>query len=266
MPHNTNIRISRKLDKQGVHKGEGETDFVARLSAEKLLQCVVQSSLGKNKNDKNALLLYERDVSLADGIQRWFSSIDQVPFKAIREKPGQLESMLAAEQYTLLLSNLAFDWVDAGEFIALMDYLLLAEGQFWFSCYGPQTAANTRGVLSELDQYAHFNDYYDIEDIGDALLGAGFKEVVLESSVVNIEYHSVGALLADATRVFGVNSNTDKRTSMTPKRVLREFKQRVQEMIDSEGVFSEQVEVLIAHGKKANVPRLGGVIPVRQPG
>ncbi len=264
MSQQINLPVSRKLQKQRFHGVSTQQDFVACLIAEKLLQRVKHSNMARYQESGSAMLLYERNTDLSPGLSGIMPVVDQVPFDMIRVAPEQLMSMLASEQYSLLLSNLAFDWIDAGAFIRLMDYLLKPDGEFWISSYGPQTACNTRLLLSAIDQYAHFNVFYDLQDIGDALLGAGFKDVVLESSIVNIQYDSVDALLADTVRVFGVNTNPGKRKSLTPKRVVDDFKRRIEGVIQSEGAYSEQVEILIAHGKKASVPGMKGSIPVRQ--
>ncbi|MCP4011461.1 MAG: hypothetical protein GY726_18335 [Proteobacteria bacterium] len=264
MPQKHSSTILRKLQKQHLREVAATQDFVAQLSAEMLLERVEQAKIVKVGKSSREMLLYERNTGLYAGSEGYASLIDQVPFSMIRNAPEQLRTMLAREQYSLLLSNLAFDWVDAGGFIRLVEYLLKPDGVFWISSYGPQTAANTRLILSKIDDYVHFNAFYDLQEIGDALLGAGFRDVVLESSLLNLEYDSVDALLADAVRVFGVNANPQKRKSLTPKRVLGEFRKQVEAVIEAEGVFSEQVEILIAHGKKAGVPGIRGSIPVRQ--
>ena len=263
MLHQINTPVSRKLLKQRLRGVASKQDFVACLSAEKLLQRIEAQGAAEGREAPHFIALYERDTGLSRGLTEQGLVIDQVPFRMIEAKPEQLRSMLAASQYSHLVCNLAFDWVDAGAFIGLMDHLLKPDGAFWFSCYGPQTANITRAILSEVDQYAHFNKYYDLRDVGDALLGAGFRAVVLESFVTNIEYDSVDALLADAVRVFGVNTNADRHKGLTPNRVLSEFRNKVEKEIQSNGKLTEQVEILIAHGKKPSVPGMSGMIPVR---
>jgi hypothetical protein len=249
---------------QKLHSAGSQPDFIARLCTKKMSEHVEQLKVSQHQTDSKGLLLYQRDVEFLAGFTGAVSAFDQVPFGMIQQSPEKLMAMLPAEQYSVLLSNLAFDWVDAGLFIRLLDYLLEPEGEFWFSCYGSLTAGSTRSILSKIDNYAHFNAFYDLQDIGDALLGAGFKDVVLESSVINLEYDSVTALLADTERVYGVNIHPERRSGLTPVSVLNEFKARVEEIIKAEGKFTEQVEILVAHGRKSTVSGLNGVIPVRQ--
>jgi len=264
MLHQINTPVSRKLLKQRLRGVTGKQDFVACLSAENLLQRIEKPDEAQGQEKPRFMSLYERDTGLSRELVEQGLMIDQVPFNMIEVGPEQLTSMLATSQYSHLISNLAFDWVDAGAFIGLIDYLLKPDGEFWFSCYGPQTANSTRLILSDIDQYTHFNEFYDLRDVGDALLGAGFKAVVLESFVTNLEYDSVDALLADAVRVFGVNTHPGRRKGLMPGGVLGEFRKRVEKEIQANGKFTEQVEILIAHGKKPSVPNLSGVIPVRQ--
>ena len=264
MPQQLKKNAWRKMQNQKLHSAGSQPDFIARLCAKKMSEYVEQLKVGQHQTDSKGLLLYQRDVECLAGYSGVVSAFDQVPFSMIQQSPEKLMAMLPAEPYSVLLSNLAFDWVEAGLFIQLLDYLLVPEGEFWFSCYGSLTATNTRSILSKLDNYAHFNAFYDLQDIGDALLGAGFKNVVLESSMINLEYDSVTALLADAERVYGVNTHPERRSGLTPARVLDQFKARVAEIIESGGKFTEQVEILVAHGSKPTVPGLNGVIPVRQ--
>ncbi len=263
MPQQLKKNVWRKMHNQNLHSAGPQSDFIARLCAKKMSEHVEQLKVSQHQTDSKGLLLYQRDVECLAGVTGSVSAFDQVPFSMIQKSPEKLMAMLPAEQYSILLSNLAFNWVEAGLFIRLMDYLLEPEGEFWFSCYGSLTAGGTRSILSKIDNYPHFNVFYDLQDIGDALLGTGFKDVVLESSVINLEYDSVAALLADAERIYGVNTHPERRSGLTPVGVLDEFKARVGAAIASEGKFTEQVEILIAHGKKPTMSGLNGVIPVR---
>ena len=264
MPQESDTLITRKLSKMRQQNLGFDQDFIAARCIENILQRVSLSDALAAPDVARVLSLYDQNVGVAKHLAGVTQSIDQVPFSKLSDSPAQLMSMLPSEQYDVIISNLVFDWLDAGAFIRLLDYLLLPDGMFWFSCYGPQTALRTREKLSAIDSYPHFNDYFDLRDVGDALLGAGFKDVVLESSVLKLEYDSVDAVLADAVRVFSVNLHPERRKTITPVRVLLALKREIEKEIELNGVYAEQVEVLIAHGKKPCVPGLGGVIPVRQ--
>ncbi len=263
MPQDRDQNILRQLSKQRKQNVSSQQDFVANRSAELILQRMLDSSAVQSQDTRRALHLYTREREASSQLRAVIERIDQLPFKRIQTSITRIMAMLPAGQYNVVFSNLVFDWLNAGLFIRMQDYLLEPEGMFWFSCYGPSTAAKSRSILSEIDLSPHFNEFYDLRDVGDALLGAGFKDVVLESSITKLEYDSVDVVMADAVRVFGVNSHPDRRRGMMSSGVLRQFKLRLEEQIRSEGKFTEQVEIIIAHGKKSSVPGMGGVIPVR---
>lgn len=263
MPQQHDKSITRKLSKMREQNGGFDQDFIAERCAENIMGCVLQSDRLVAPDVAKALLLYERNVRAAECLGSVAQDVDQVPFDMLSTSPANLMAMLPSEQYDVVISNLAFDWLDAGGFIRLLHYLLRPDGMFWFSCYGPLTALRARAVLADIDSCPHFNDFYDLRDVGDALLGAGFKDVVLESSILNLEYDSVDAVLADAVRAFGVNLHPERRNVITPVRVLDAFKAEVEREVRLNGKFVEQVEILIAHGKKPRIAGMTGVIPVR---
>ena len=254
--------IRRKLDRQDGHGGP-EVDFVARYSAE-LLREKLLAYRDQPGREARGLLLYERDLRNVSGLLDRTPVFDQVPFAMIQQPVGRLRESLPGERYAAVISNLAFDWVEAGEFIALLDYLLKPGGVFWFSCYGSLTAHASRQLLAEADEKPHFPDYYELQDIGDALSGAGFRNVVLESSLLNLEYTSADVLLRDAERVFALNRHPDRRAGLMSPAVLQQFRRAVDKRIKAEGVYPEQVEILTAFGVKPEVPGIRGTIPVRQ--
>ena len=209
------------------------------------------------------LLFYEHDVKaikvFSDSTLIW----DQIPFAASSARMPEAPSGVAAGAYEVLISNLAFDWLDAGLFIAQISDLLAEKGVFWFTAYGAGTAITSRAILSELDQYAHFNDFYEMQEIGDALAGAGFKEVSLSTNVYTLEYTSVEVLMADAYRLFGANQNKQRRRGLGGRTVLKAFKDKVAAEIKEKGVFSEKIELVVAYGRKAALQECGSTIPVK---
>ena len=258
----TKRRLQKYLPACQRHSGG---DVVADIAQGLLLDCIDEYTRSNNENAK-ALLLYEKTpemlATLSGGQIEW----DQIPFYAAMNNQVKVPSGIPTHEYAILLSNLAFDWLDAGLFIRQLSDLLAADGVFCFTSFGAGTALNSRTILAELDDYAHFNDFYELQDIGDALLGAGFKDVSLSSSFINLEYTSLDVLLADARRIFGVNLNPKQRKTLGGRGVFEAFKERVRKIICEQGVFTEQLEIVVAHGRKAELADFGGVIPVRMEG
>ena len=251
--------LVRKLEKfYKAQLNENMTDFVAEFAQEELMSRILmyQEDIPQiEQGGAKGVLLYERNPACIEKLLQLDISFDQIPFTAAMLEPIVGDAM--PRNYSLLLSNLAFDSVDPGLFIQSMDRLLISNGRFSFSAFGPQTMRNARTILSGLSKAAHFNDFYELQDIGDALLGAGFKDVVVDSTILNIEYDSSDRLFKDAACVFGANQHPDRCRSLTPKGIKQGFVRGVNEQIKEQGKFSDQVEILIAHGRKPEVSGIG---------
>lgn len=236
---------------------------MAKLAQEAMLEQLsvyleAQSADYFSKANKG-LLLYSQMPDLLRDTDNLKLIFDQIPFTAALMPQKHLKAMLPVKQYQILLSNLAFDWVDAGQFIHLMQGLLAPEGSCWFSAYGPQTAARSRAVLAKLDHAPHFNTFYTLQEIGDALLGVGFREVVVESKCFTLEYSSVEVLMADANKIFGANLHPRQRKTLSSKRLLNSFSAHVEQVIQNKGKYVETVEIIVAHAK---APVVTQIIPV----
>jgi len=239
-----------------------DADITTQISRRILLDNLRDDNAANNQTRKG-LLLYEQQNDSLEVFSKDTVLWDQIPFTALLDDPDGVNQLLPADDYSLLLSNLAFDWVDAGRFIGNVKDLLGAHGRFWFTAFGAGTAITSRGILAEIDSYVHFNDFYEMQEIGDALLGAGFKDVSVVSSSYTLEYSHVDVLLADAYRIFAINTNEKRRHNLGGRGVLEAFKARVGDIIAGQGVYAEQVEIVVAHGRKASADENGSTIAVR---
>ncbi len=237
-------------------------DVITGLGQDLLLDALIGPASAPLSENTNALCLYERDDESIQKYQQQGGIWSQIPFSESFNQ-DEHHSVLTPSTYDLIVSNLAIDWLDAGAFIAQLQSLLSPEGEFRFTSLGSATAVNSRSLLSELDPYPHFNEFYEMQDIGDALLGAGFKDVSLLTHRYTLEYGNVDVLLADAYRLFGVNSHPKRRRNLGGRKVLQAFKAAVTAQINEQGLFREQIEIVVAYGKKAAIPVMGGEIPVR---
>lgn len=239
-----------------------DCDIAAHAGRALLLDCL-QDALPEGMHMGKGMLLYEHDKDAIAAFSEQGQIWDQIPFSASTAGLSSATEGLVEREYRAVISNLAFDWLDAGLFIRQLSDLLMPNGVFWYTAYGAGTAVNSRTILAGLDQYAHFNDFYEMQEIGDALAGAGFKEVSLSSHVYTLEYVSVEVLMADAYRLFGVNLNKQRRRDLGGRAVLKAFKDRVASQIKEKGVFSEQIELIIAYGRKAASQEGRSAIPVK---
>lgn len=256
MSYRIKTSIERKFEKHRlVYASNPQVDFIADLAQNLILEQLEQyleSALAPTSEEAvKGVLLFEQANNFVSALKFNGVEFDQIPFPVSALRASQLEKMLQPAGYQILLSNLALDWLDAATFIQRVQKLLAPQGVCWFSAYGRDTAMQSSSILATLDSTPHFNAFYNLQDIGDALLGAGFKDVVVESNSYKLEYVEADALLADAVKVFGVNLHPDKRKTLSPKGLRRKFIAEVDEIIRVEGKYVEEVEILIAYARKA---------------
>lgn len=257
--------FKRKLKNAQLISSSGERlDFIAEYCQKELLNRI-QSYGEHHKNlskiKRKGLLLYEQGPRFLIELINQQLTFDQVPLSSLLNK--QLVNSLPNAQYDTVVSNLAFDWVNETDFIGQLQNNLIEEGVFWFSAYGPRTMEKTQSLLSSIEPSPHFNDFYDLKDIGDALAGAGFKDVIVDSTIINLEYESADRLICDAKQVFGLNMHPKRTRKLTAKITLNRFIEIVEQKIKSETKYQDQVEILIAHGLKKSNSMVRVDIPIQ---
>ena len=97
---------------------------------------------------------------------------------------------LAAASIDVVFSNLSLQWCDdlPAQFAELLR-VLRPGGLLLFSTLGPDTLRELRQSWAEADAGApHVNEFPDMHEVGDALVGAGFADVVMDVDRM-VEWH-----------------------------------------------------------------------------
>jgi malonyl-CoA O-methyltransferase len=120
---------------------------------------------------------------------------------------------VAGSSAGLVFSNLAFQWCDPQAAFAEAARVLVKEGLLLFSTLGPDTLRELRAAFAAAGTPLPAR-FVDMHDLGDALVGAGFAQPVMEMELVTLEYsrleslledlHAVGAMAPPASRGLGV--------------------------------------------------------------
>lgn len=93
--------------------------------------------------------------------------------------------------FDLIVSNLVLHWSDAlAEDLKSIFRLLNIEGVFIFSFYGPDTFKNAGKSLG---------NFYDMHDVGDALVRAQFNDPVLDIERFTLDYDDQANIVQDLT-------------------------------------------------------------------
>ncbi len=113
---------------------------------------------------------------------------------------------LAGGSVQLVFSNLALQWCDPAAVFAEVSRALEPGGLFLFSTFGPDTLRELRAAFAAADGAPHVNAFVDMHDLGDALVGAGLSDPVMDMEVITMEYGSVEALARDLKAIGAVNA------------------------------------------------------------
>lgn len=136
---------------------------------------------------------------------------------------GDVEALpLVESSVDLLHSNLCLQW--SGNLEAAFENfrrVMRPKGLLLFSTFAPQTLNELRAAFAEVDGDAHVSGFLDIQQIGDALLAAGFRDPVLERDVFTLTYPDVRSLMRELRAIGATNADRGRSRALTGKRHLQ---------------------------------------------
>lgn len=166
-------------------------------------------------------------------------------FRRLRAIEGRLEEMpLPADSVDVVFSNLALQWVnDPGDAFREFRRVLRGGGLLVFSTFGPDTLKELRAAWSEVDGFTHVNRFYDLHDIGDALVRTGFSEVVMDVEHFTLTYATARDLLHDLKAIGAHNVNAGRAHGLTGRKRFAAF-ERAYEAFRVDGRLPATYEVV----------------------
>jgi malonyl-CoA O-methyltransferase len=161
---------------------------------------------------------------------------------------GDLESLsIASASVDMVFSNLALQWCnDLDRAFRECLRVLKPNGLFMFSTFGPDTLKELRASWAALDDKTHVHAFFDMHDIGDALIRAGFSGPVLDVEHLTLTYPDVHAVMRDLKDIGAVNVALGRRRGLTGKRHLTAVREQY-EQYRREGVLPATYEVVYGH-------------------
>lgn len=166
---------------------------------------------------------------------------------------------LAAECMDLVLSNATLPWCNNpdrvfGEIIRL----LKPGGLFMFSSLGPDTLFELRHSFSQVDDMAHVHAFMDMHDLGDALVRAGFSDVVMDAARLTAEYGEVEELLRELNSSGASSALANRSRGLTGRDKMSRLA-RAYEAHRRNGVLPATFEAVFAHAWKPLTKAEAGV-------
>jgi malonyl-CoA O-methyltransferase len=125
---------------------------------------------------------------------------------------GDAESLPVADaSIDLLVSSLMMPSCPSQEAVLAEFHRVLAPGGLlMFASLGPDTLQELRGSWMAVDGDVHVHAFIDMHDLGDALLRAGLRDVVMDSERFTGRYPDFAALAAELKQL-GVNNAASGR-------------------------------------------------------
>ncbi len=199
----------------------------------------------------------------ASGIKRWLP-YSNMPFYLA----GDAEKLpLADNSVDLIFANLALQWCDPRISLAEIQRVLRPDGLLMFTTLGPDTLRELRQAWAEVDDYPHVNMFYDMHDVGEAMMAAGLAEPVLDTDRYTLTYDSAMALMKDLKVLGARNVNSGRRRGLTGKNTIKQVGDAY-ETFRRDGVLPATYEVVYGHawGGQLKQQKIEGEvrIPVNQ--
>jgi malonyl-CoA O-methyltransferase len=132
----------------------------------------------------------------------------------------------AARSVDLIFSSLALQWsYDLPAIFREFRRIMKANAMLVFTCFGPDTLFELKQSWRVVDELPHVNDYPDMHDIGDELLAAGFREPVMDTERLTLEYPDVMSLMREIKGIGAHNVASQRQHSLTGKSRLKAMMQ-----------------------------------------
>ncbi len=129
---------------------------------------------------------------------------------------------LAVRSVDLVFSSLALQWsYDLPAIFREFRRIMKADAMLVFTCFGPDTLHELKQAWRAVDELPHVNDYPDMHDIGDELLAAGFREPVMDTERLTLEYPDVMALMRELKGIGAHNVARQRLHGLTGKARLQ---------------------------------------------
>lgn len=122
----------------------------------------------------------------------------------------------------LLFSNLTLQWCPQLEgTLQGFERILKPGALLMFTTFGPDTLMELRASWAKVDRYSHVMPFWDMHNIGDALIRAGFAQPVMDVEHFTLTYRDIQGLLRDLRGVGSHNITPGRAPGLTGKRRLQ---------------------------------------------
>jgi malonyl-CoA O-methyltransferase len=169
---------------------------------------------------------------------------------------------LADGSVDMIFSNATLQWCNdlPGTFREFLR-VLRPNGMLLFSTFGPDTLVELRASWAAADGGSHVSPFWDMHNIGDAMLQAGLAEPVVDVDRLQVTYDDVPALMRDLKTLGAHNVTRDRSRGLTGKGRLRAMFQAY-ERFRKDGRLPASYEVVYGHAWAPSQRQADGVTQI----
>lgn len=168
---------------------------------------------------------------------------------------GQVAALPLRPEVDLLWSNMALHaCADLPALLGGWQSSIAVGGFVMFSCLGPDSLVELRTVYARNGWGRPAPDWWDMHDIGDLVLKAGFADPVMDQERLRLTWASPQSLLADL-RALGGNLAPARFSGLRGRGWQRKLLAELETLRDAEGRLVLTLELVFGHAFKT-APRL----------
>jgi malonyl-CoA O-methyltransferase len=154
---------------------------------------------------------------------------------------------LPNQSIDLIFSSLALHWcTDLDAALRETQRVLKPGGLLLFTLPGPDTLKELRASWAGIDDAIHVNAFYDMHDVGDALIRARLSSPVMDVESLTLTYPDVFALMRDLKSIGARNINDGRPRRLTGKGRMQQLIANY-EQFRREGVIPASYEIVYGH-------------------
>ena len=157
---------------------------------------------------------------------------------------------LARGSVSFAWSNLMLQWLhDPLPALKEIHRVLEVGGLLMFSTLGPDTLKELRASLPA-SRSEHLHRFIDMHDLGDALVGAGFSDPVMDMEMLTVTYTKLDDLFHDLRASGSTNAALSRPRGLVGKSYWQQMR-AAYEALRRDGRLPATVEVVYGHAWKA---------------
>lgn len=184
------------------------------------------------------------------GWRRWWPQAAGVPLWC----GARAEQLPFADAcFDVVWANGLLHWLaDVPAALAEIRRVLAPDGLFLFATLGPDTLREVRALAP-----ARVHAFWDMHDLGDALLAAGLQAPVMEMEMLTLRYTCAADLWRDLRAGGAGNARADAPQHLGHRGALHDLARALEAGRGDDGRFAVRAELVFGHawGGEGNAPR-----------